>query len=101
MHNLRKLTHPRDDNWVTIAAPIPFVPPVTSAFLESRRQKLAGGGGGTDKSLELDAWATEKTIASPWRRKKNGETMEAGCFAIALCDHCECYKHNNHLTVSF
>lgn len=69
------LTHPRDESWVTIAAPIPFVPPVTRAFREFRRQKLAGGGGGTDKSLVLDAWTTERTIASPCRKKKRKERM--------------------------
>jgi hypothetical protein len=64
-----ELTHPRDDSWVTIAAPIPFVPPVTRAFLEFRSQKLAGGGAGTLDEL-LDAYATEETMAAIPRMKK-------------------------------
>lgn len=67
------LTHPRDDNWVTIAAPIPLVPPVTRAFLESKRQKLAGGGAGTEKS-ELDACANQR-MASPCNKKKTAENI--------------------------
>jgi len=63
------------------------VPPVTSAFLEFRLQKLAGGGGGTDKSLVLDAWATERTMASPCRRT-NREIMMAGCFTLATYLSC-------------
>ena len=65
------LTHPRDDNWVTIAAPIPLVPPVTRAFLESKRQKLAGGGAGTEKS-ELDACANDRMV-SPCNKEKRRE----------------------------
>lgn len=67
------LTHPRDDNWVTIAAPIPLVPPVTRAFLESKRQKLAGGGAGTEKS-ELDACANDRMV-SPCNKKKMTENI--------------------------
>jgi len=67
------LTHPRDDNWVTIAAPIPLVPPVTRAFLESKRQKLAGGGAGTDKS-ELDACVNDRMV-SPCNKKKTTENI--------------------------
>ena len=70
------------------------MPPVTRAFREFRRQKLAGGGGGTDKSLVLDAWTTERTIASPCRKKKRKECMFLdttlnSCYLFCLGD-CFC-----------
>ena len=61
---------------------MPFVPPVTNAFLDFNCQKLAGGGGGTDNSLELAA--TER-MASP--KKTNREIIAN----LVLVVGCSCF----------